>query len=286
MRWLLIGKNGMLGSVFATGEVNLPGDVACMDIEDIDITNPASINCAIDRIKPDAILNCSAYTNVDGAETEQDTAYAVNASGVGYLAQACRQTGAFFIHFSTDFIFDGQKHEPYFEDDTPNPINRYGLTKLQGEEKIRNIVPENQYLIIRTSWLFGPRGKNFIQRILQLSEEKPKLSVVDDQHGCPTYTLDLARATLNLIEKRAKGVFHVSNQQVCTWFDLARFALDTVGKQSYIVERITSDLLNLPAKRPAFSQMSAQKYEHLCNTNLRNWQDAAREYIEKHLMGA
>ncbi len=286
MQWLLIGKNGMLGSVFASGDVQLPGDVALTDIEDIDITNPDSVRTVLDRVKPDAILNCSAYTNVDGAETDRDMAYAVNVAGVEHLAKECRARDIFLIHYSTDFIFDGKKHEPYLENDTANPLSYYGLTKWQGEEKIREILPENKYLIIRTSWLFGPRGKNFVQRILQLSEEKPKLAVVNDQHGCPTYTLDLARATRNLIDAGATGIFQVSNQGICTWFDFARFTLDVAGKHSYQVDTITSDSLNMPATRPAFSQMSTKKYETTCNATLRNWQDVTREYIETYLLNA
>lgn len=284
MKWLLIGKNGMLGSVFARGDVALPGTVVSVDIDDLDITDESSVARTFEQVKPDAVLNCSAYTNVDGAQTERDAAYAVNVQGVAHLADHCAAHNVFLIHYSTDFIFDGTKGEPYIETDEANPLNYYGLTKWQGEEQIRKILPEDRHLIIRTSWLFGPRGKNFVKRIIELSDQKPQLSVVTDQIGCPTYTYDLAQATGNLIDHSASGVFHVCNAQWCSWYDFARFALDTVGKTSYHIEKITADSLNLPAQRPEFSPMSTAKYQTLCATPMRPWRDAVHEYITQWIV--
>lgn len=284
MKWILIGKKGMLGSVFALGEVTLPGELAaCLDIDEIDITKKQQVDDTIAELKPDMVINCSAFTNVDGAESEHEACRAVNVEGVKHLASACNKRNALLVHYSTDFIFDGRKHGSYGEDDDPSPLNYYGYSKIEGEKKIRSILGKNNFLIIRTSWLFGPRGKNFVSTILSLAKEKPELKIVDDQKGCPTYTRDLARATRTLLEKSARGVFHVTNSGSCNWYDFARYALDCAGFTSYPTKRISSDDLNRPARRPANSMLDTKKFETVTQSKLRPWQDAVKEYVGEFL---
>jgi len=285
MSWLLIGKNGMLGSVFAQREVSLSKDLFCVDIDELDITDISNVRNIFHKIKPQYVINCSAYTNVDGAETEREKCRLINCDGVANLAVECAKIGAVLVHFSTDFVFDGTKKGAYNEDDPVNPLSYYGLTKLEGEKSIQSIMRLNDYLIIRTSWLFGPRGMNFVARIISLAGEKPKLQIVSDQIGNPTYTRDLAKAVILLLNKSARGIFHITNQGPCSWYDLARFALDEYGLQNYITEKIDSNQLNRPAKRPANSQLNISKFENLCNIKMRSWQEVVREYVHEFLIG-
>ncbi len=281
MKILLIGSKGMLGSVFAEQEIRLPGDVLYYDIDDIDITDSAQTKTVFSDFKPNVLINCSAYTNVDGAETDKKKCYAVNVDGVKNLAIECKKHNTFFVHYSTDFVFDGEKETPYTVDDSPAPTGYYGLTKYEGEKHIQAILEETQYLIIRTSWLYGPRGKNFISTIINASNDRPKLQVVADQQGSPTYTRDLAKATLELINNSAHGIFHVTNSYSCTWHDLAEFSISLIGKKNYEIEKITSDQFKCPAKRPAYSVMSTDKLNKVCGHKMRSWQEAVKDYIQE-----
>lgn len=281
MKILLIGSKGMLGSVFAEQDVKLPGDVLYRDIDEIDITDSAQTKTVFRNFKPDILINCSAYTNVDGAETDKKKCYAVNVDGVKNLAVECKKHNTFFVHYSTDFVFDGKKQTPYTVDDSPSPTGYYGLTKHEGEKHIQTILGKNQYLIIRTSWLYGPRGKNFISTIINASNNRPKLQVVADQQGSPTYTRDLAKATLELINNSAHGIFHVTNSGHCTWHKLAEFSISLIGKKNYPIEKITSDQFNCPAKRPAYSVLSTDKLDKFCGHKMRSWEEAASDYIQE-----
>ncbi|MCD6459828.1 dTDP-4-dehydrorhamnose reductase [bacterium] len=276
---LLIGKNGMLGSVFALNEVKLNGDLFAVDIDEIDITKNDSVIDIFEKIKPNLLINCSAYTNVDGAETDKVNCNTVNVDGVKNLTLACRKHNTFMVHYSTDFVFNGSKKIPYEETDATSPLCYYGLTKLNGEKAITELLDESNYLIIRTSWLFGPRGNNFIKKIIQLAKEKPQLDIVDDQKGRPAYTKDLAQAAVNLINAGASGIFHIANSGECSWFELARYALDCCGLNEYKTYRTTSDKFVTPAKRPLYSVLSTKKYEKVCGTSMRSWKKAVHEYI-------
>ncbi len=284
MSFLLIGKNGMLGSVFANREISLPGEMVCVDIDEMDITNSSNVSEIFSKFNPECVINCSAYTNVDGAETDKEKCRAVNVDGVKNIAVECDKYGSLLIHYSTDFVFDGTKKGAYTENDVPNPHCYYGFTKLEGEKAIQANMDTDNYLIIRTSWLFGPRGVNFVSRIISLAKEKPKLQIVDDQRGNPTYTRDLAKATLSLLEKSARGIYNVSNSGSCTWYEFARFALDAYGMKDYPTEKITSDKLNRPAKRPANSQLCMDKFKSLCGYETRTWQEVVKEYVHEFLI--
>ncbi|MCP5462418.1 MAG: dTDP-4-dehydrorhamnose reductase [bacterium] len=285
MTWLLIGRNGMLGSVFALKEICVPGNLVAVDIDEIDVTDPNSVEKLLNRVRPNVVLNCSAYTNVDGAETEKELSWAVNVTGVQNLVRQCKNIGAFFIHYSTDFIFNGEKKGAYDEDNSPFPINQYGLTKLEGERSIKNLMNDNEYLIIRTSWLFGPRGKNFISTILSLANQQPELKVVNDQRGNPTYTRDLAQATIELYKKKASGIFHVTNTGSCSWFELARFAVDCMGKRDYRILPVSSNEFVRPAKRPANSVLNTEKFYTVTSYMMPKWQDAVKRYIDYQFAG-
>ena len=237
---------------------------------------------AIKETAPDIVINAAAYTNVDGCETAKKECFAVNAEAVKNIAEACQNKKIHIIHFSTDYVFDGTAKQPYKEDDKCNPINVYGESKLAGENYLRSL--SDNYLLIRTSWLYGIKGKNFVQAILEKAKaknfiddtmaktkattDKPStLSVVDDQIGSPTYTKDLAAAVALLIEKNAKGIFHVTNRGSCSWHQFAVKILQESGFDKIEVIPIKSDQLKRPARRPAYSILS---YAEIYSGNRKN----------------
>ena len=196
---LVIGANGMLGQDLMTV---LPGELRGVDIGEIDITSPESVRKVLVTLKPDVVMNAAAYTDVDGCETNRDLAFAVNGEGVGHLARVSADIGAKLVQISTDYVFDGGKGSPYREDDPTGPLSVYGQSKLLGEQNAR-LNPD--HLIVRTQWLYGLHGKNFVETMLRLATERTELSVVDDQIGSPTWTVDLARAIRALIDRRTAG---------------------------------------------------------------------------------
>ncbi|RJP60264.1 MAG: dTDP-4-dehydrorhamnose reductase [Candidatus Auribacter fodinae] len=283
MRTLVIGKNGMLGSVFRDKEVILPGNCTFLDIDEVDITRHEQVALVMQDIKPAFLVNCSAYTNVDGAEDQQKLSHAINADGVRNLAVECKKYGSKLIHYSTDFIFDGKSLIPYKENDVPHPLNVYGQTKLDGELAIQSVLPEAQYIILRTSWLFGPRGKNFVATMISLAKNKTPLKVVTDQTGSPTFTRDLAKATCALIEKNAAGVFHYCNSGSCSWYEFARYAIDCAGMTDYPVAQTISADFKRPAKRPEYSLLSTERFISVCGYTPRHWHEAVREYVTEYI---
>ena len=256
---LILGANGMLGRDLATV---FPGARLCGH-KDLDITDEAAVKAYILDAKPDLVINAAAYTNVDGCEDEPETAFAINGDAPGYIAAACREVGARLVHYSTDYVFDGSKTE-YVESDETNPINVYGASKLRGEQNIaRNM---DDYRIIRTSWLFGRHGKNFVETIRHLSKENETVRVVTDQVGKPTYTADLARKTTEIAEC-PPGIYHVTNDDVCSWYEFARaFASNVVPCSSSEFPR--------KARRPAYSVHVNTK-----TPPLRHWREALADYL-------
>ena len=196
MKLILLGKSGMLGSAFLkklAGEEGL--EVFAFDKDILDITDKAALKEIFDRISPDFVINCAAYTAVDDCESNKELAYAINADAPLEIARLCNACGAKLIHFSTDYVFDGEKPEGYREDDSPAPINVYGASKLKGEQNIAEA--HDKFFIVRTSWLFGENGKNFVDTMLRLADEKDELNIIGDQVGCPTYTFDLSQAVID-----------------------------------------------------------------------------------------
>jgi len=275
MKLLLIGSNGMLArdviQAFQAGN-----EVILCDHPDIDIRQADSVTAFVERHRPDWVLNCAAYTNVDGAEIERDLAFAINADGPGILARACREQGAWLCHISTDFVFDGCTQEPYLETDPAVPLSVYGQSKLAGEQRIQETFDD--YLIVRTSWMFGRGGKNFITTICRLAADNPEVRVVDDQYGCPTSAADLAAILRLALEKNLRGIYHACNAGVCTWFELAREAVALSGIDSHVVPIATGQMPR-PARRPAYSAMNCSKISRDCGLHIRHWRDALRDYI-------
>ncbi len=294
MKILLLGHKGMLGSDLMT-RLSADHQVIGMDKEEIDIVSPHECQNAISETAPDIVINAAAYTNVDDCETDREGCFAVNAEAVKNIAEACRNMKIWIIHFSTDYVFDGTAREPYHEDAPCNPINVYGESKLAGERYLQNL--SDNYTLIRTSWLYGLNGKNFVRAILEKAEAKnyidvtmaktnakadgpSTLSVVDDQIGSPTYTKDLAAATALLIDKNARGIFHVTNRGSCTWHQFAVKILQEAGFDKIVVEPIKSSDLKRPAMRPAYGILSTQKFIHTTGKATQPWQLALQNYLE------
>ncbi len=278
-RLLVTGASGMLGRDVATVFDKLGYEVFALSHKELDITRPQSIEHAFGEFQPDVIVNCAAFTRVDECEANQQAAFNVNARGPALLASACRKESIYLVHVSTDYVFDGQSNIPYKEIDLPNPINVYGQSKLEGEIRIRQILKD--YLIVRTSWLFGPSGPNFITTILRLADEQQKLRIVDDQRGSPTYTRDLARAIAELVENQVTGLCHCVNTRACTWFELADFVLANMGiKDTHLIPVPTKDFPR-PAKRPLFSVLDTGLFQQLTGHGLRPWQEAVSEYLKE-----
>ncbi len=278
MKILVLGCNGMLGHDLMA-EFGGVHDVTGKDIEDFDITSPADCRDLIGQAKADIVVNAAAYTNVDGCEADEAGSLAVNAAGVKNVAKACREYEAQLVHFSTDYVFDGTKDSPYLEDDPCNPVSAYGRGKLMGEEYLRKIT--DNYLIIRTAWLYGRHGKNFVAAIVQRAEETGRLEVVDDQTGSPTYTVDLAAAVRILIEGDHRGIFHVTNRGSCTWFEFAKKIIEYKGMNDVSITPIRSAQLDRAAHRPSYSVFSCRKFADVTSRTMRFWQIALKDYIAR-----
>jgi dTDP-4-dehydrorhamnose reductase len=284
----------MLGSDLLA-RLSLDYEVIGMDKEEIDVVSAEKCAEAIENVRPDIVVNAAAYTNVDGCETARRDCFAVNAEAVKNIAEACRAQKIKIIHFSTDYVFNGESNRPYIETDPCDPINAYGESKLAGEKYLQSL--SDNYILIRTSWLYGVKGKNFVQAILEKAKAKKYISdtmqktgaqpdgpstleVVDDQVGSPTYTKDLAAAVALLIEKNAKGVFHVTNRGTCSWHQFAVRILKEAGFSDIEVNPIKSKQLKRPAKRPAYSIMSMQKFIKATGKAMPPWQIALQDYLK------
>ena len=267
---LVTGANGMLGQDLCPMLEDCGYEVIETDIDNLDITNEIQVRNVISDVKPDFVIHCAAYTNVDKAEEEYDKAELINAKGVEYIAKACNSNKCRLIYISTDYVFDGTKNSPYEPDDKINPINNYGLTKLHGEEAVQKYC--NDYLILRTSWLYGHHGKNFVETMISLSE-KQELKVVNDQIGCPTWTIDLSDAIINLIEQDApSGIYHACGGGNTSWYGFAK-EIFSLMKINTNLQPCTTEDFPRPAKRPQYSIMDN-------NGLLRDWKLALKEYIE------
>lgn len=291
----IIGSKGMLaGKVWE--QARLAGyNVAPFDLPEFDVTDRDQILAEIVRIRPGVIVNCAAYTNVDGAETEEELATRVNGSGPGYLAEAARDVDAVLVHISTDYVFDGGKESPYLESDAVGPVSAYGRSKLAGERAIIESGLE-KYFIIRTSWLYGPGGKNFVETIIRLAREREELRIVADQVGTPTYTGDLAEAMFRLLalanhgsritDHDPYGLYHFSNSGQCTWYEFACEIVDQVkgrGEQLKVkrVDPIRTEEYPLPAHRPAYSVFSRGKYKKATGAEIPGWQEGLAKYLDE-----
>ncbi len=276
MRVVVTGSRGMLGTDLMR-VFDGSGALWGLDIEELDIADAGRCSEQICALKPDVIINSAALTAVDYCESHQEQAFRVNAEGARNLAAAAVRAGALLAHYSTDYVFDGLKEGPYTEDDPPAPRSVYGRSKLRGEEWIREACPE--HLILRTAWLFGHNGKNFIRTILSAAREGRPLRVVHDQRGSPTFTRDLAAWTALMIKAGCRGTFHVTNSGACTWYELAARVVEWAGIPGAAVTPVTTEEYPLPAPRPANSVLSNARLAGAGLPLMRPWHEAVQEYL-------
>jgi len=270
---LVVGSKGMLGQEL----MGLFGSAARgVDVGDIDITELDSVQRVLLTLKPRVVVNAAAYTDVDGCETEKELALRVNGEGVAYLAMVSKDIGAKLVQVSTDYVFDGGKNAPYLEDDPPAPLSIYGESKLAGEMNAR-FNPD--HLIVRTQWLYGHAGKNFVETMLRLAGERSELGVVDDQIGSPTWTFDLALAIKALIEKDGRGTYHATNSGFVSWNGFAREIFRLAGLAVTVNPTSTRDL-GRPAARPLYSTLDCGKLAQETGLVLEPWQEALKRYLE------
>ena len=252
--------------------------VVALTKSDLDITDSRCVNACVADARPDAIVNCAAYTKVDLAESEESAASAINGSAVELLAQAANEAGALLVQLSTDFVFDGSKRTPYEIDDEPRPLSAYGRSKRLGEIAATHA---EKHLIVRTSWLFGTHGPNFVEAIRrQVALGNVPLRVVNDQRGRPTYTPHLAEAIVRLVAAGARGVVHYADADECTWYDFAC----AIAPEVKIVP-VSTDEFPRPATRPAYSVLSTERYERLTGMAPASWRDGLREYSRQKAEG-
>jgi dTDP-4-dehydrorhamnose reductase len=278
MKILVLGYKGMLGTDLML-RLSPVYDVTGKDVGDFDIVSEEDCRRVIAECSPDVVINAAAYTNVDGCETDRDRCFAVNGAGVRNIALACRGKGILIVYFSTDYIFDGRKMTPYLEGDEPVPLNVYGASKLEGERFLQTLA--DRWLLIRTAWLYGEHGKNFVKTILDKAATVNTLDVVDDQIGCPTCTWDLAAAVELLIEGEHDGLYHLTNDGSCSWHEFARKILQYAGMNDVTVHPIRTAELTRPAVRPAWSVLSSRKFSLDTGKTMKLWNIALKEHLER-----
>jgi dTDP-4-dehydrorhamnose reductase len=261
MRILITGAGGMLGQDVTTAARTAGHDAVALARGNLDITDAGAVAGVVAEARPDAVVNCAAWTKVDEAEADPQGATAVNAHGAGNVGAAAYAAGAWTIHLSTDYVFDGEKREPYVESDLVGPRSEYGRSKLQGERAIASRAP-GCHTIVRSAWLFGAGGPCFPQTILRLAAERERLTVVDDQVGCPTFTAHLALAVMELVGRgrdAPQGILHVAGAGACSWFDFAREVVATGGPEGCEVVPVSSEEFPRPAPRPAYSVLRSER---------------------------
>jgi dTDP-4-dehydrorhamnose reductase len=273
---VLLGAAGMLGRDLAAAS---PQDVELIPLsrQQLDITDARRVTATLDNLRPDVVINAAGYTDVDRAERERSTAFAVNATATERLADACARRDIAIVHFSTDYVFDGRAARPYTEDDLPAPINVYGESKLAGERGL--LATGARFTLIRSQWLFGLGGVSFPRTMWQRARNDKPVRVVDDQRGRPTSTIDLAQATWELIKRKEDGVFHVANSGDASWYDIAEvvFVFQSAIER---LARCTSAALQSPADRPSYSVLDTSRADRALGGPQRHWRDALAAFLE------
>ncbi|WP_342473080.1 dTDP-4-dehydrorhamnose reductase [Metasolibacillus sp. FSL H7-0170] len=277
MKIFVTGISGQLGYDVLKEAKKRGIDIVGTSSKELDITDEQAVKNCIASVKPNVIIHCAAYTAVDKAEEDRDTCYNVNVNGTKYLAEAAAKHHAKFVYISTDYVFDGQGNQPFKETDKTNPIGYYGETKLQGEKVVQQLL--EKYFIVRISWVFGKNGHNFVKTMLRLAESYETVSVVGDQLGSPTYTVDLAKVLLDMVQTERYGIYHASNEGFCSWAQFAEAIFNEAGKAT-AVKAITTAEYPTKAKRPANSKMDKSKLAEVFSA-LPTWQDALSRYLKE-----
>lgn len=278
MKVLVTGANGMLGQDLCPILEDVGAFVIETDVDTLDITDAKTVEKVLTDIHPDMVVHCAAYTNVDKAEEDLKTAELINVTGTENIAESCAKLGITLVYISTDYVFDGTKTEPYTPEDRANPINNYGMTKYEGEEVVRSLC--EKYYIARTSWLYGHHGKNFVETMIGMADRK-EIKVVDDQIGCPTWTVELANGIIKLLSK-PYGTYHVCGSGHATWYEFAK----EIFKQYASLRGGEADAAILPNVKPCSTEefprpAKRPKYSIMANDGIcRNWQAALKDYME------
>lgn len=278
MRIVVTGAAGMLGHALVP-VLKADHQVIGLTIEDCDLCEKDAVRKIFLRHNPDTVIHLAAFTNVDACEFEPEKARAGNEIATLNVAEATREVGAALLYISTDYVFDGRLERPYREDDLPNPISVYGRSKLMGERHVQEVL--DRYFIVRTSWLFGPNGKNFVTTILRLAGEKSEIRIVNDQQGSPTYTRHLSQKLAELVATRKYGVYHLTGGGNCTWFEFAKKILELCGLNGVQVIPISSQELDRPAPRPANSVLANGHAISLEIGPLPHWEKGLKDYLDE-----
>ena len=279
MRILITGGKGMLGKdLEMVMKSESKNEMIVTDREELDITNIDETMKFVREVRPEVIINCAAYTNVDGCESDYDGAYKLNVTGAGNLAIAANEVNAAIMQISTDYVFDGNKGKSYLEHDKTNPLSVYGETKLAGEELVKNFC--NKHYIVRTQWLFGKNGNNFVKTMQRLSNEKDCLMVVNDQFGSPTYTVDLCKAISELVTTPQYGTYHITNSEVVSWHEFTVEIMKQSGRSGISVEPCDTSQFPRPAARPAYSPLENYLWKSSGRKALRSFREALSDYLE------
>ncbi len=279
MKTIIFGAKGQLGSDLA--DVLGGAETIALDYDEVDISNSNSVSRTFEKYKPDAAINVAAMTDVAGCERDDVKAFMVNGLGPKFIAENCLKSNALLLHISTDYVFDGKKNSPYIEDDPPNPLNVYGISKLAGEYYIRALM--ERYFIVRTSGLYGlhkciGKGGNFVDSMLRLSKEQKEIKVIDDEILTPTYTLDLAGQIKDLIKTNSFGIYHITNEGFCSWYEFAEEIFRFLDIKVNLVKISQSEFPSI-VKRPRYSVMENKRLKLLGINKMRDWKDALHSYL-------
>ncbi len=277
MKVLVTGVKGQLGYDVMNELAKRDIEAVGVDIEEMDITDAEAVRRVITAAGVDAVIHCAAYTAVDAAEDNMELCRRINAGGTENIAVVCRELDIKMIYISTDYVFDGQGTRPWEPDDSRNPLNAYGVAKYEGELAVEKHL--TKYFIVRIAWVFGVNGKNFIKTMLRLGEEKGAVSVVDDQIGSPTYTYDLARLLVDMVQTEKYGRYHATNEGLCSWYEFAQEIFRQAGMDVKVTP-VSSSEFQAKAKRPQNSRMSKDKLEENGFERLPSWQDALKRYLK------
>lgn len=276
MKVLVTGVKGQLGYDVVAELERCGLEAIGVDIDEMDITDASSVDSVIRQAAPDAVIHCAAYTAVDAAEDNEEMCRRVNATGTENIARVCAALDIKMIYISTDYVFDGTGERPWEPEDRCAPQSVYGLTKYEGEQAVEKLL--NKYFIVRIAWVFGVNGKNFIKTMLNLAKTRDTISVVDDQYGSPTYTYDLAKLLVNMVQTDKYGIYHASNEGICTWYEFACAIFKEAGVDVKVLP-VTSAEFAAKAARPCNSRMSKEKLSANGFDRLPGWEDALKRYL-------